>query len=623
MSSHHDDTLLQAIADLMGPPPSAESWANRPANSCSNVLRPAGQEGTIPPQGAAEYQSLFENAVCGIYRDRLDGTPVHANRALYSFNGYDTEDEYLAAVTRHGGGWYVDPDRANYFQHLLQTHGVVRDLVSEVYRHRTRERAWITENAWYVRNERGVPIYIEGTIQDATERVQALAEVERQASTDALTGAANRSSFMKVLHDAVGDANAAVALLTIDLDKFKEVNDLLGHGAGDVVLRTVASRIQKKTQGLKATIARLGGDEFAVLLQDLSSEGDASILAGAIVEALRHPISVEGHDVVIGVSVGIALCPQHTNHGKDLLTFADLALYDVKNTGRNDFKVFNVSMKVQYQRRKLIETELNVALRDGALELYYQPIVNAQQRRIVGFESLMRWNHPRRGIIPPNEFMIVAEEAGLMPLLGNWAIGEACRQAALLPEDVKIAVNVSPSQLRSPSTLQAVREGLSQSSLSPRRLTIELTEAAILGCESVVSHTINELLSIGVELALDDFGTGYSSLSYLQRYAFSEVKIDRSFVAGVWRKPINLAIVRGIITIAKNMNMDIVAEGIEDERQAATLAAEGCSHFQGYMFGRPLQFAEAVATVSAQRLRSVHPTPNLREERTVRRGSAW
>jgi len=577
------------------------SSTNAPTESC-----PQERETTYP-QAVEEYLSLFENAVCGIYRDRLDGTPVRANPALFTFNGYTSEDEHLAAVTRHGGSWYVDQDRPRYFQHLMDTQGFVRDLVSEVYRHRTREKAWITENAWYVRDKDGRPLFIEGTIQDATERVVAMTEIERHANTDALTGAASRLKFMKTLDEVVPYASTVTALLTIDLDRFKEVNDLLGHNAGDVVLRTAAGRLKTATLGFDATVARLGGDEFAVLIPDLPTGSDIALVARSVVEAMRQPIDIDGHPMVIGASVGAALCPEHTSDAKELLTFADLALYEVKQNGKNQFCVFNASMRASHQRRKDLETELNAAIASDALELFYQPIVALKSRRIVGYEALMRWNHPRRGLLPPSEFIPMAEDAGLMVALGEWAIGRACKQAAILPDELRVSVNISPTQLRSAGIVRSVKNALAETSLVPHRLVLEVTETAILSNEAIASRVINELQALGVTLALDDFGTGYSSLSYLQHYVFSEIKIDRSFVSGIGTKPVNLAIIRGIIGIARDIGIDVVAEGIETEAQARTLLTEGCGYVQGYLFSKPKPFTDIISDLAVHRLEHAQP----------------
>ncbi|MFT3986245.1 putative bifunctional diguanylate cyclase/phosphodiesterase [Aestuariivirga sp.] len=606
MSTQSDKELFTSIASLLGcvgtgAPAAKEPEAAAPEKPAPRRARAA----KLAAEPRDHYQSLFDNAVCGIYRDKLDGTPVRANRALYTFNGYNSEEEHLAAVVRHGGSWYVDPDRANYFRHLMETQGHVRDLVSEVYRHRSKERAWITENAWYVRNANGEPLYIEGTIQDATERVLALAEVERQANTDMITGAVSRTRFLEVLHDAMARETGTTALLTVDLDKFKQVNDLFGHSAGDLVLRIAAKRLAAAASGFQATVARLGGDEFAIVLENLPGGADLSLLAAAIVESLRQPIEIEGHNMVVGASVGVAVCPTHTRNAKELLSYADLALYDVKERGRNDFCLFNPQLKARYQRRQDIESELRTALSENALELYYQPIIDAQSHELVSLEALMRWNHPRNGRVSPAEFIPLAEEAGLMPLLGDWTVKQACRQIASFPEHIKIAVNISPSQLRSAGIVKSVREALAEAGMAPSRLVLEMTETAIFGSEAIVSSIIQDLLGLGVSLALDDFGTGYSSLSYLQRYAFSEIKIDRSFVAGIGKNSANLAIIRGVIAIARDMNMHVVAEGIEEQAQADALAAEGCDYLQGYLFGKPMPLADIATAINVGQLRRV------------------
>ncbi len=567
------------------------------------ALRP--QEAVQRPRDRTEleYQSLFDNAVCGIYLDHLDGTPIRANRALCTFNGYGSEEEHLFAVKTHGGSWYVDPQRALHFHHLLNTQGFVRDLVSEVYRHRTRERAWITENAWYVRDTDGKPLYIEGTIQDATERVLATAEIERQANTDALTGAASRFCFMNALSEAVALQGDSTALLTVDLDRFKAVNDLFGHNAGDTVLRTAVHRLREATAGHKTTIGRLGGDEFAVLLHQLDDADDVAAVADAIVQAMSQPVALEGHDIVVGASVGAAICPLHARAVNDLLTSADLALYDVKKRGRNSFCVFTPHMRAHQEQRKQLEAELNTAIQDDTLELYYQPIVNTNTQAVTGYEALMRWNHPSRGLLPPSAFIPMAEEAGLMTALGNWVIQRACRQASSFPDDCRIAVNVSPSQFRSASIVDAVRTSLADTGLPPARLVLEVTETAILGGEAIAERVVQDLLGLGIGLALDDFGTGYSSLSYLQRFPFCEVKIDRSFVAGIETTPVNLAIIRGVIRIARDIGIDVVAEGIETDAQAQVLRNEGCGYLQGYLFAQPRRFTDIVSDLAVQRLR--------------------
>ncbi len=299
----------------------------------------------------AEYRGLFENAICGIYRDRIDGTPIRANTALVNLNGYATEAEYLEAIGGAPANWYVEPGRAEEFHRLMRTEGRVDDFVSEVYRHKTRERIWITENAWYVRDASGVPIYIEGTIQDATERVRGLAAIERQLNTDALTGAASRFHFMNTLHALTRDAASVFVLFTIDLDHFKDVNDNLGHGAGDTLLKAVASRL-REIAGPAATVGRLGGDEFAVVIPGRGAAVSADLKARQIVNALRLPIEIGGHNATVGASVGVACYPAQASDANELLTHADLALYQVKSNGRNGFRVFDQGMKTTLNQRK-------------------------------------------------------------------------------------------------------------------------------------------------------------------------------------------------------------------------------------------------------------------------------
>jgi diguanylate cyclase (GGDEF)-like protein/PAS domain S-box-containing protein len=573
-------------------------------------------------QAEAEYRSLFDNAVCGIYRDRLDGTPMRANRALVQFNGYDTEEEYLRCVTMSGGNWYVDPERMKLFHHLMKTNGQVRDLVSEVYSHKLKKKYWITENAWYVRDADGTPIYIEGTIQDATERVEGMAAIERQANTDPLTGAGSRFYFMNRIADLTRDPGSVFVLFAVDLDKFKVVNDLLGHPAGDAVLKAVVSRL-RAVVGSAATVARLGGDEFAVIIPGNPATINADMTAQAIVNAMREPVEFAGQKISIGASVGVAAYPAHASNAKELLTYADLALYQVKSRGRNGACMFTPAMEENQRRRKALEDELREAIPADELELYYQPIIDLRDGATLGYEALLRWNHPRRGFLPPGQFIQIAEEAGLMTELGNWAIHRACRQASLLPSHLSVAVNVSPNQFHSSGIVEEVQHALQISGLAPSRLTLELTETAILSSEVLASQLIDGLLALGIKLALDDFGTGYSSLSYLQRYAFSKVKIDRSFVVGIESKPANLAIIRAVRNLASDLGMETIVEGVETQEQSAILQAEGCMFLQGYLYGRPKPFTDVAIDNAVHNLREYLPKrsqtpPHLvNEKRTV------
>ena len=549
----------------------------------------------------AEYRSLFENSVYGIYRDSLDGKPVRANPALAAFNGYINEEEHIAAVYASPSDWYVNPRHADEFFRILRANGRVKDLVSEVYRHKTREKCWITENAWYVYDTVGNPMYIEGTIQDATERIQATAEIERLANCDPMTGAANRFSFLRTLREWTADPENPCVLFCVDLDRFKEVNDTLGHAAGDFVLKTAIERLQR-IAGEEGVVARLGGDEFALLMELEEGTGAVELTAATIVARLAEPMVSEMFNLEVGSSIGVAIFPMHASGSDELLNSADLALYHVKATGRNGFHIFDFHLKESINMRKSIERDLRQALRNRELELYYQPIVEAEGQSIVRFEALMRWNHPGRGQVSPAVFIPIAEEAGLMPELGAWAIATACEQARGFPANLTVSVNVSAIQLRSPNLISHVEQALDASGLEPSRLELEVTETAILASQTTAEQVLNRLRHMGVKIALDDFGTGYSSLSYLQRFAFNTVKIDRSFVAGMKGQPANLAIIRAVLSIGRDLGIEVVAEGVETEDQFHALRAQGCSLIQGYFFGKPQAYTEIVSHLAALQL---------------------
>ncbi len=549
----------------------------------------------------AEYHSLFDNSVYGIYRDTLDGKPIRVNPALAALNGYGSEAEHIEAVTASPMDWYVAPGRGGEFLRLLETEGRVKDFVSEVYRHRSRERVWITENAWYVRDAAGNPLFIEGTIQDATERIVAQSEIERLANIDTLTGTSSRFRFLNRLHGETRRTGASCTLFCIDLDRFKEVNDALGHAAGDAVLKCVAQRLLAIAGG-EDSVARLGGDEFAVLVSGLQSGADADLVADSIVAAMREPISFEGQTIIVGASVGVAMFPGHASDAESLLHNADLALYQVKASRRNGYRIFDFSLKEAVQQRKEIEQELKDALAGEQFELHYQPIVDARTGNIVSFECRLRWHHPRRGLLPPAVFLPIAEEAGLMTDLGEWAITRACGHAKALPAEITVAVNVSASQFRSTKIFAQVASAVKMAGIAPSRLELEITESVILANAVVAQQVLSQLRGLGVLISLDDFGTGYSSLSYLQRFAFNNVKIDRSFVAGMLDKPANAAIIRAVLSLGRDLAIGVVAEGVETEAQRAALLTEGCTLMQGYLFGKPKPFTDAMTDLAIARM---------------------
>jgi diguanylate cyclase (GGDEF)-like protein/PAS domain S-box-containing protein len=548
-----------------------------------------------------EYRSLFENAVCGIYRDTVDGTPIRSNPALVAFNGYTSEAEYKQLVSAAHGSWYVDPTRGAEFERLIKTEGGVKDFVSEVYRHRTREMVWITENAWYVRNESGDPVYIEGTIQDATERISTMEIIERQANLDSLTGIASRKQFLRALESQVKSGKQGCTVYSIDLDRFKEINDVYGHATGDFVLKTLAAKLQSLVQS-NDLVARLGGDEFAILQSSVVSDVQVNELAAKIVTSMREPILLNGHNLLVGASIGIATFPTQGDGAEALLGNADLALYKAKKSGGNTFRVFDAELRSKIEYRMEVEEELKSAVAGNQLELYYQPIVVGATGAIQGYEALMRWHHPSRGFLAPSQFIQIAEDAGLMTELGNWAIACVCQQASALPSEIKVAVNVSANQFRSASIVEVLRKSLFETKLDPKRLVLEITETVILANEMIADNIYLELQDLGVLVALDDFGTGYSSLSYLQRFKFDKVKIDRTFINGMLDRPANMAIVRAVIGIGRDLGLNVVAEGVETKLQADALLAEGCVLMQGYLYGKPKPYTEIVNDLAVQKL---------------------
>ncbi len=558
-------------------------------------------------QTEAEYRSLFDNSVHGIYRHRLDGTQIRVNPALAQFNGFANEAEQIASPKVRTGSWYVDPARGAEFKALMERDGRVKDFVSQVRRHSTGEAVWITENAWYVRDADGKPIFIEGTIQDASERIAAQEAMTRLANYDALTGAKSRFRFMQRLREEVATTTNRFVLYCIDLDMFKDVNDVFGHAAGDAVLKSVTDRLFRIVSG-GAIVARLGGDEFAILSSTHSDIDAPEGLARTIVEAMRVAVPVEGRNHYVGASVGIALFPAHGNTAEELLRSADMALYAAKAAGRNGWRLFDSELRDTLEHRKRLEDELRGALDRNEIDLHYQPVMGAGNK-LLGFESLMRWKHPVLGNVPPSEFIPIAEKSGLMGTLGSYAITRACEAISLLPKPLAVGVNVSANQFRMPGFFAHVQRELNRLDLDPHRLTLEITESVLVDSEKIAGNLLGDLRKLGVKIAIDDFGTGYSSLSYLQHFPINAVKIDRSFVAGMVDQRANMAVIRAVIGIGRDLDIDVIAEGIETAEQAAILGREGCTMLQGYLFGKPKPLTEAVADLAVQLLGSSAPEP--------------
>jgi diguanylate cyclase (GGDEF)-like protein len=434
------------------------------------------------------------------------------------------------------------------------------------------------------------------THQDITDQRRSEAKIVHMALHDALTDLPNRVLLNERLEHALARVRRGdlVAVHLLDLDHFKTVNDTLGHPAGDKLLKMVTQRLRALVRETD-TIARMGGDEFAVLQVAISQPADATVLALRVIEALNAPYELEGTQVVIGTSVGIAIGPADGETPDQLIRNSDLALYRAKADGRGTYRFFGPEMDAQMQVRRTMEYDLRKALAGGEFELHYQPVVNLETNRISGVEALIRWRHPEKGLIPPNLFIPVAEEIGFIIQIGEWALRQACAAARSWPDHIRIAVNLSPIQFRNPGFVQVVVSALAASGLSPERLELEITEGMLLQDNEATLSTLFQLRALGVRIAMDDFGTGYSSLSYLQSFPFDKIKIDRSFVKDIADGVGSLNIVRAVAAMANGLGMTTTAEGVETREQLDTVRAEGCTEMQGYLFSRPLPLPDLEA----------------------------
>ena len=440
-------------------------------------------------------------------------------------------------------------------------------------------------------------------LMDMTERKRAEARLAFMAQHDALTGLPNRNLLRQQMDDMLmhGRRSAEkVAVLMLGLDNFKAVNETLGHGTGDKLLRAVAKRL-RSTLREEDALARLNSDEFAIVQSGVARPEDAVLLAKRLLEAISESFLLDGHSVVIGASIGIAMSPGDGEESEKLLKSADMALSRAKTEFRGTFSFFEAEMDARAQTRRKIEIELRDAIQKDVLRPYYQPLVDLATGRITGFEALVRWPHPERGMISPAEFIPVAEETGLINPVGGLMLRRACQDAAQWPDDVRVAVNLSPLQFRTGNLLSIVTDALKQSGLPARRLELEITETLLLEKSSQVLATLHALRALGVRISMDDFGTGYSSLSYLRSFPFDKIKIDRSFVRDLGANPDAQAIVRSIISLGKGLGVIITAEGVETEAELSCLRAEGCHEGQGYLFSRARPHAEIVSLLQAQR----------------------
>ncbi|MBB5732824.1 diguanylate cyclase (GGDEF)-like protein/PAS domain S-box-containing protein [Altererythrobacter atlanticus] len=460
------------------------------------------------------------------------------------------------------------------------------------------------EERWW--SVSGRPIYdnfhnfvgFRGSGTDLTEKKRSQEDASRLAHFDSLTGLANRFQMSQTLEHiltAPRDMNRECSVLLLDLDRFKRVNDTMGHPAGDALLQQVAQRLKRAVDQM-GKVGRLGGDEFEVIVGGRTERRALANLAETIIHSLSQPYSIDGQRVVIGVSVGIAISPEHGTTSEELIRNADLALYAAKDGGRGRYHFYAQDLHAEAEARAQLERDLRDAIVQGDLQLFYQPVVSTATECITGFEALMRWRHPVKGWIPPDKFVAAGEETGLIAQMGEWALRTACHDLAKWPEEVRVAVNVSPLQFSNPQLPNIVTNALARAGVDPSRLELEITESVFLNDDEGTDAMFAALKRVGVRMALDDFGTGYSSLGYLKKAPFDKIKIDQSFVRGATQPGSrNGAIIASITSLAQALGMDTTAEGVETLDELDLVRMHGCSHVQGFIYECPLSSEDALA----------------------------
>ena len=536
------------------------------------------------------YRLLFERNLAGVFRTTLAGRFLECNQATASMFGYDSPKEVMAVSVVNL--YDTASDREALLTKLKSEKSVTNHEMR--FRRKNGESAWAMLNVSLVDDDSGIANIVEGTLIDITERKIAEERVQSLAYYDALTGLPNRSLLRDRLSNALATARRQkhkVALLFIDLDRFKIINDSLGHSVGDLLLQDVAERLKSCTRE-GDTVARLGGDEFLIVLTHVNDIPGVAVSAERFMDAITTRFVIQGHSLSVGCSLGISIFPEHGADNDTLIKHADAAMYSAKDGGRNNFKFFSADMNAQTVERLALENGLRLALDKKELFLVYQPQMDIATGKISGLEVLLRWQHPELGLVPPDRFIQIAENSGLIVPIGEWVLRTACSQARKWQDEgllcLTIAVNVSAVQFRQQGFCEIIRKVLRETGLAPHYLELELTESLLLGDADATLSVLQELKAMGLTLAIDDFGNGYSSFSYLKRFPVSKLKIDRSFVRDVAVNPDDAAITTAIISMAKSLNLKVIAEGVEDEAQISFLRAHHCDEIQGYYFSKPL-----------------------------------
>jgi len=549
-------------------------------------------------EAEVRYRGIFENAVEGIFQTTPDGRYLSVNPALARMYGYDSPESMVQAFKDIGRQLYVNPERRAEFVRLVRESGVVSNFESEIYR-RDGEVIWISENAREVRNADGMVQFYEGTVEDVTARKSYESQLTYQATHDALTGLPNRTLFADRLHQATlfsGREGTRVAVVFVDLDNFKYINDSLGHEAGDTMIRAMAARLASCVRE-SDTVARLGGDEFVLMLQGVQP-GDAmiSLAMSRVLEEVSRPLNLRGRDLTVTCSIGVAIYPDDGADTDTLLKHADAAMYQAKQSGRNNFQFFTAAINRRVQDRLELEHRLRQAVERNEFLLHYQPKLDLKSGTIVGAEALIRWQAPQQGLVSPVRFIPVAEETGLIEPIGEWVLETACRQTLAWQKSghgpLTISVNVSPRQFRNAELPQIVASILERTGVDPASIELEITESCLAADPVRFIATLQTLKRLGVQIAIDDFGVGYSSMAYLKSFPLDRLKVDRTFVTSLATSEKDRAIFKAILSLAHNLGLQVVAEGVETADQYYFLRDIGCEEVQGFYFSMPLPAAD-------------------------------
>ncbi|WP_333876012.1 putative bifunctional diguanylate cyclase/phosphodiesterase [Methylobacter sp.] len=539
------------------------------------------------------YRSIFENAMEGIYQTSPSGQYLNFNPALARIYGYDSANDLIHGIRDIQKQLYVDPGKRAEFIALMEKHGHVHNFEAQAYR-KNGDIIWITENAREIRNASGDLLFYEGSVEDISERKDYERQIEYQATHDTLTGLLNRTLLTDRLQQCMSFAHrndSKLAVAFVDLDQFKLINDSMGHHVGDELLITMAERLSDCVRE-SDTVVRLGGDEFVLLLTSLHKIEDIAQSMQRILAAVTTPWLIEGRDFVVSCSIGIAIYPDDGADPNTLLKNADSAMYKAKQSGRNNFQFYTNELNKVLTERMDIEYRLRHAIENEEFLLYYQPKMDFATGKMCGVEALIRWQPPGEAMIPPLNFIPIAEETGQIEEIGRWVLINACRKACelkkLVGQPIPVAVNVSPRQFRQLDLVNMVESALESTRLDPQCLELEITESSLAQDPVNFIKILHDLKTLGVKLAIDDFGTGYSSMAYLKDFPVDRLKIDKTFVLDLETESANIAILKAIVALGHSLGLKVVAEGVETAYQQAFLHGIGCDELQGYYFSKPL-----------------------------------